>query len=97
MRGEVGFSCNYTSLGYASNDVKRAIKTIYDLDADFFGHRPQRTNLPVPESDPLNRVSRPVAEWMATNPDFERITAAGDPLVLYRRRALTSPLMLRWQ
>ena len=35
MLGEVGFRCEYTSFGYANNDVQRAIKILYDTDADY--------------------------------------------------------------
>jgi hypothetical protein len=85
MQGEVGFSCEYTSLGYANNDVQRAIKILYDTDADYLVTL-HLDKLPAPESDPLNRVSRPVAEWIPTSGDFKRITGDDDPLLLYERR-----------
>jgi hypothetical protein len=85
MRGEVGFSCNYAKLGFAEKDVKAAINVIYDYDADYFVTLPL-DKLPVPGSDPFNVVSRPVAELMATNSDFTRVTPAGDSLVIYKRR-----------
>jgi hypothetical protein len=85
MLGDVGFSCDYTSLGYANKDVPGAIRTLYDFDVDYFVTLPL-DKLPAPESDPFNRVSRPVAEWIQTSGDFKRITGSGDPLVVYERR-----------
>jgi len=78
----LGYRCNYTSLGYAQSDVDVAIKRIYDVNPEFI------VTLPLDElhDDPFNHLSRPIAEWLATNRDFERITPERDSLVVYRRR-----------
>lgn len=78
----LGYRCQYTSLGYAQSDVNAAIKRIFEVNPGFI------VTLPLEElhDDPFNHLSRPIAEWLATNPDFERITPAGDVLVIYRRR-----------
>ncbi len=77
-----GYRCRFTSLGYAQSDVSVAIKRIYDIDPDFI------VTLPLEQlhDDPFNRLSRPIAQWLATNRDFERVTPEGDSLVIYRRR-----------
>jgi hypothetical protein len=78
----LGYRCNYTSLGYAQSDVNTAIKRIYEIDPDFI------VTLPLEQlhDDPFNHLSRPIAEWLAANRDFERMTPEGDSLVVYRRR-----------
>jgi Dolichyl-phosphate-mannose-protein mannosyltransferase len=85
MRRAVGYRCRYTSLGYIERDPQRAIKRLYDLDAEFFITLPL-DELPAAGTDPFDRVSTPVAEWIATSTDFERLTPAGDVLSVYRRR-----------
>jgi hypothetical protein len=85
MQGELGYRCNYTSLGYAEKDVNRAINRLYDADADYFVTLPL-DKLPPPEADVFNRVARPVAAWIAMSPDFERVSLNGDELVVYKRR-----------
>jgi hypothetical protein len=82
MYRTLGYRCNFTSLGYPQTDLSRAIKRIYDVDPDFV------VTLPLAElpDDEFNHASKPIAEWLATNPDFERVTPAGDALVIYRRR-----------
>jgi hypothetical protein len=64
------------------SDVDVAIKRIYDINPEFI------VTLPLDElhDDPFNHLSRPIAEWLATNRDFERITPERDSLVVYRRR-----------
>jgi hypothetical protein len=54
-------------------------------DADFFVALPLSA-LPAPGTGCFDRVSRSVAEWIATSPDFERVTPAGDVLAIYWRR-----------
>jgi hypothetical protein len=78
----LGYRCNYTSLGYPQQDLNSAIKRIYEVDPDFI------VTLPLAElhDDEFNHASKPVAEWLATSPDFKRITPAGDVLAIYRRR-----------
>jgi hypothetical protein len=78
----LGYRCNFTSLGYAQTDVTAAIKRIYDIDPDFI------VTLPLEEldDDPFNHLSRPIAQWLATSRDFERVTPNGGSLVIYRRR-----------
>jgi hypothetical protein len=85
MRRTVGYRCEYTSLGYLEGDPKRAIKAVEDSHADFFITLPL-SNLPAPGTNPIDRVSRSAAEWIATSPDFARVTPEGDTLVIYRRR-----------
>jgi hypothetical protein len=85
MRRAVGYRCHYTSLGYIERDPQRAIKRLYELDAEFFVTLPVDA-LPAAGTDPFDRVSRSVAEWIATSPDFERLTPPGDVLSVYRRR-----------
>ena len=85
MRRAVGYRCHYTSLGYLERDPQRAIKTLYELDAEFFVTLPV-DELPAAGSDPFDRVSRAVAEWIATRPDFERVTPPDDVLSIYHRR-----------
>lgn len=85
MRRTVGYRCDYTSLGYLESDPQRAIRRLYDIDADFFVTLPLG-ELPASGTDRFDRVSRPVAEWIATSPDFERVTPEGDSLAIYRRR-----------
>lgn len=77
-----GYRCRYTSLGFAKSDVKFSIKRIYEIDPEFI------VTLPLDElrDNAFNHLSRPIAEWLATNPDFERVTPDGDSLVVYRRR-----------
>jgi hypothetical protein len=78
----LGYRCNYTSLGYPQQDLSSAVKRIYEVDPDFI------VTLPLAElrDDEFNRASKPVAEWLATSPDFKRITPAGDVLAIYRMR-----------
>jgi hypothetical protein len=85
MRRAVGYRCHFTSLGYIERDPQRAIKRLYELDAEFFVTLPV-DELPAAGTDPFDRVSRSVAEWIATSPDFERLTPVGDVLSVYRRR-----------
>jgi hypothetical protein len=85
MRRTGGYRCNYTSLGYLESDPQRAIRRLYDIDADFFVTLPL-DELPAPGTDRFDRVSRPVAEWIATSPDFKRTTPEDDSLAIYRRR-----------
>jgi Dolichyl-phosphate-mannose-protein mannosyltransferase len=85
MRRTAGYRCNYTSLGYLEGDPKRAIRRLYEVDADFLVTLPL-SELPAPGTDQFDRVSRSVAEWIATSPDFERLTPEDDVLSLYRRR-----------
>jgi Dolichyl-phosphate-mannose-protein mannosyltransferase len=78
----LGYRCTYTSLGYPQRDLSSAIKRIYEVDPDFI------VTLPLAElrDDEFNHASKPVAEWLATSPDFKRITPAGDVLAIYRKR-----------
>lgn len=78
----LGYLCPFTSLGYAQSDVNAAIKRIYEINPDFI------ITLPLKDlhDDPFNHLSRPIAEWLLTSRDFERVTFAGDALVIYRRR-----------
>lgn len=85
MRRAVGYRCDYGSLGYLEGDPQRAIRRLYQLNADFFVTLPL-DELPRPGTNPLDRISRPVAEWIATSPDFQRVTPEGDSLAIYRRR-----------
>jgi Dolichyl-phosphate-mannose-protein mannosyltransferase len=85
MRGELGYRCSYDSLGYAEKDSDRAIRSLYESNADWFVTLPSE-RLPTSEADPFNRVSRAVATWVASSPDFERVTSDGDELIVYRRR-----------
>ena len=85
MRRAAGYRCDYTSLGYLESDPQRAIKRLYDLNVDFLVTLPL-AELPGPGADRFDRVSRSVAEWIATSPDFERLTREGDILAIYRRR-----------
>jgi hypothetical protein len=82
----LGYRCNYTSLGYAQSDVSLAIKRIYDINPDFIVTLP-RDEL---HDDPFNHLSRPIAEWLATDRDFERVSREGDTVVVYRRRQRSS-------
>jgi hypothetical protein len=82
----LGYRCNYTSLGYAQSDVNLAIKRIYDINPDFIVTLP-RDEL---HDDPFNHLSRPIAEWLATDRDFERVSREGDTVVVYRRRQRSS-------
>jgi Dolichyl-phosphate-mannose-protein mannosyltransferase len=84
MRGDVGFACSYSSLGYAYRDINLSIKLIYDADADYLATLPL-DQLPAPERSPFNRVTKPVAKWIAASRDFDLVTA-DDSLVIYRRR-----------
>jgi hypothetical protein len=85
MQGEVGYRCNYNNLGYAAKDVNRAIRQLIDSNADYLVTLPV-DKLPAPEADPFNRVSQPVAKWIASSPDFERVTSPDTELVIYKRR-----------
>src|SRR5262249_27177770 len=85
MRRTLGYRCNFMSLGYIETDPQRAIKRLNELDAEFFVTLPL-DELPAAGTDSFDRVSRSVAEWIATSPDFERLTPAGDVLSIYRRR-----------
>ncbi|MBV8752191.1 MAG: glycosyltransferase family 39 protein [Hyphomicrobiales bacterium] len=85
MRRNVGYRCEYTSLGYLESDPQRAIKRLYDINADYFVTLPL-SELPATGTNPFDRVSKPVAEWIATSPDFERLTPETDALAIYRRR-----------
>jgi len=85
MRRTAGYRCNYTSLGYLESDPQRAIGRLYGLDAEYFVTLPLG-NLPPSGTDPFDRVSHAVAEWIATSPDFERMTPDDDVLAIYRRR-----------
>jgi hypothetical protein len=85
MQRELGYRCSYNSLGYAEKDSHRAIESLYESNADCFVTLPI-DKLPTSEADPFNRVSRAVATWIATSPDFERVTPDGDELIVYRRR-----------
>ena len=85
MRRTVGYRCDYTSLGYLEADPRRAIKSVADSRAGFFITLPLG-NLPAQGTNRLDRVSRTVAEWIVTSPDFVRVTPEGDALVIYRRR-----------
>jgi hypothetical protein len=85
MRRTAGYRCNYTSLGYLESDPQRAIGRLYGLDAEYFVTLPLG-NLPPSGTDPFDRVSHAVAEWIATSPDFERMTPDDDVLAMYRRR-----------
>jgi hypothetical protein len=67
------------------SDPQRAIKNIYASGADFFITLPL-SDLPAAGTDQIDRVSRSIAEWFATSPDFQRVTPEGDALVIYRRR-----------
>ena len=85
MRRTAGYRCDYTSLGYLESDPQRAIRRLYDLDVEFFVTLPLN-ELPPSGTDRFDRVSHSVAEWIATSPDFERVTPADDILAIYRRR-----------
>jgi hypothetical protein len=85
MRRRMGYRCEYTSLGYLESDAQRAITRLYEVNVDFFVTLPL-DELPAPGTDRFDRVSRSVAEWIATSADFERVTPDGDTLVIYRRR-----------
>jgi 4-amino-4-deoxy-L-arabinose transferase-like glycosyltransferase len=85
MRRTVGYRCSYTSLGYIERDPQRAIRRIYELDTEFFVTLSVH-ELPAAGTDPFDRVSRSVAEWIATSLDFVRVTPEGDSLAIYRRR-----------
>jgi hypothetical protein len=85
IRRTTGYRCNYTSLGYLESDPQRAIRRLTELDAEYFVTLPL-DKLPAPGTDPFDRVSHAVARWIATSPDFERMTPDGDVLVIYRRR-----------
>jgi hypothetical protein len=84
MRGDLGFACSYASLGYASRDINLSIKLIYDADADYVATLPF-DELPAPESGRFNRVTKPVAKWIAASRDFDLVTS-DNSLVIYRRR-----------
>jgi hypothetical protein len=85
QKGELGYRCLYTSLGYAERDVERALKRLYDMDADHFVTLPPE-QIPADPKDVLNQVSKPVAERIAASPDWERITDPAEPAQVFRRR-----------
>jgi hypothetical protein len=61
MRRAVGYRCHYMSLGYIERDPQRAVKRLYDLDAEFFITLPI-DELPAAGTDSFDRVSRSVAQ-----------------------------------
>lgn len=85
QKGALGYRCPYTSLGYAERDVDRAVKRIYALDSDYFVTLPA-DRIPADPTDALNQVAKPVAEWIANSPDWERITDPAEPAQVFRRR-----------
>src|ERR1051326_169022 len=85
LRRGTGYRCECVLLGYFGGGGGRAFQVIYESGADVFVTLPAN-ELPAPGTDRFDRVSRPVAEWIATSADFQRVTPEGDVLVIYRRR-----------
>ncbi|HEX8168891.1 MAG TPA: hypothetical protein VF601_24270 [Beijerinckiaceae bacterium] len=84
QKGVLGYRCAYTSLGYAERDLDRAVKRLQEL-ADYFVTLPTG-EIPDDPKDFLNQVSKPMAEWIANSPDWERITDPAAPAQVFRRR-----------
>ncbi|HEX8664649.1 MAG TPA: glycosyltransferase family 39 protein [Beijerinckiaceae bacterium] len=85
QKGALGYRCQYTSLGYAETDVERALKRIDIMDSDYFVTLPA-DRIPADPKDVLNQVAKPVAERIAANPGWERITDPSEPAQVFRRR-----------
>jgi hypothetical protein len=81
MRRAVGYRCHYDSLGYAQKDLGEALRKLSRMDPEFIITLPRSELI----DDTFNHLSGPVADWLATNPDFARVTPEGDSLVIYRR------------
>jgi 4-amino-4-deoxy-L-arabinose transferase-like glycosyltransferase len=81
----LGYRCVYGSLGYAETNVQRALARVENAGVVYFVTFPH-DKVPPPTFDPFNRVAKPVAELIAANPDFERITTAGGAFEIYRRK-----------
>jgi hypothetical protein len=62
--------------------VDEALRRLVDIDPEFIITLPRHELI----DDVFNHLSRPVADWLATNPNFARATPEGDVLVIYRRR-----------
>jgi hypothetical protein len=82
MRRAAGYRCHYGSLGYAQKDIDEALRKLSKIDPDFVITLPRSELI----DDMFNHLSGPVADWLATSPDFARVTPEGDTLVIYRRR-----------
>jgi hypothetical protein len=82
MRRTAGYRCGYTSLGYAQSNVNDAVRRLSELDPEFIITLPRAELI----DDVFNHLSGPVADWLASSPDFARVTPEGDTLVIYRRR-----------
>ncbi|WP_176454764.1 glycosyltransferase family 39 protein [Tardiphaga sp. OK246] len=84
LRPRGPYECYYTSLGYAEKNVDTAIKRIADLNAQYFITLPHAL-IPSVETNFLNIVDRPAADWVSSSDQFQRVTESGDQVVVYRR------------
>jgi len=83
MTFNVDWTCRYTNLGFAPTDLNAALDRIMTVAPPFvLTVDPQRQ----PPPDFVNRLSKPVAEWLSHNPEFAPEAVLESGIVIYRKR-----------
>jgi hypothetical protein len=83
MTFNVDWTCRYTNLGFAPTDLNAGLSRITTVAPPFvLTVDPQRQ----PPSDFVNRLSKPVAEWLSHNPEFALAAVLKNGIVIYREQ-----------
>jgi hypothetical protein len=84
QRRVTGQRCYYTSLGYAESSLQAALKRIDVIKPEFVATiKPERQ---ATTADSFNRVAKPAAEHLRSDPRFAPVPGAPDDVEIYRRR-----------
>jgi hypothetical protein len=84
-RRDIGFSCIFTSLGYAESDPEKSMQRINWGAGYFITIRPDLQSAP----DAFNRVNLAVLDLVSRDPLFEQIPSVSPDLLIYHRKADT--------
>jgi len=82
-RRVVGYRCSYTSLGYAEQDIDRAMHRLDELNTSFFVTF-SAERLPA-QPDAFNQVSRAVLEIVARSPRYQLKFETNEMVKVFRR------------
>ena len=83
MTFRADWTCRFTNLGFAPTDLNTALDKISALAPPFVVTVDVQRQ---PPPDFVNRLSKPVAEWLAQNPSYVRETLLENGILIYRER-----------
>jgi hypothetical protein len=75
--------CRYGGVGFAPTDLGAAIKGIDEVNPAFVITLDAARQ---PPADFANRLSKPIAEWLAQYPSYVRVSALSNGFLVYRAR-----------